>query len=396
VAARRTTRCCSAVALTVSLFAAAPRAADDPKGGEPAAPLALFPLQARWTLALNAPLSAPPAFDATRGFFPLSGGRLVAYDLATGKQLWLVPIETAIEPAAGGGAVFVALHDLIAAVRVEDGTIAWRLPFADALATPLVWDNGWLIAATRSGSILAYRASDGRLLWRRELESPAHARPALAADHVFVPTADGRVVSLRLQTGDVEWERRLGGAANDLLPLDDRIFVGSDDNYFYALRTSNGDKDWRWRTGADVIGRAAVDERAVYFVSLDNVLRALNRGSGVQRWKRALSMRPTAGPIYTNATLLMTGLSPTLVGFHAKDGTPAGEAAIGGQVAAPPQLVADPITGLPVVYVCRQTVEGASVVAFARRIEPELTPTAPLPDVITIPLKMGAPVASKP
>jgi len=349
---------------------------------EPLAELPLFPLRTRWTLALNAPLAAPPAFAATRAFFPIEGGRLVAYDLAAGTRRWLISIETTIEPTAAEDLVFVPVADSIVGLNADDGSVAWRVSFADRLATPLVYDGGWLIAATKSGSLLAYRARDGQLLWRRDIGSPAHARPGLSADHVFVPTEDGRVLSLRLDTGDLEWEHHLGGAANDLLPLDDRVFVGSKDNYLYALRSSDGEKDWRWRTGADVIGLPVVDERSVYFVSLDNVLRALNRGNGVQRWKRALSLRPTSGPILTNNTLLVNGLTPTLFGFNAKDGSPAGNAPIGAEIAAPPHIVPDATTRLAVIYICRQTVEGASVISLAHSLEPELTPVAPLPNLI--------------
>src|SRR5205814_461316 len=83
------------------------------------------------------------------------------------------------------------------------------------LAVHPVWDNGWLIAATAKGTILAFRAIDGHLVWQRELAWAAHALPALAADRVYVPTEDSRVVALRVDTGATIWERRLGGAPSE-------------------------------------------------------------------------------------------------------------------------------------------------------------------------------------
>ncbi len=131
---------------------------------------------------------------------------------------------------------------------------------------PPVWDNGWLILATRAGELLALRAIDGYPVWRRDLGSPAHAPPSLAADRVYVPMDDGRIVALRVDTGDVAWEHLLGGPATGLLAQDDRLYAGSKDNYLYALRTDNGNVVWRWRTGADVVGVPVLDERNVYFV----------------------------------------------------------------------------------------------------------------------------------
>src|SRR5262249_23721265 len=83
VSSRQTTRCCSAIAL-VLLWQCATAAQ------KPATELSLLPLRPLWTLALNNALSAPPAFAGTRAYFPIEDDRLVAYDLATGHQLWLV------------------------------------------------------------------------------------------------------------------------------------------------------------------------------------------------------------------------------------------------------------------------------------------------------------------
>ena len=95
-----------------------------------------------------------------------------------------------------------------------------------------------------------------------------------------MPVDDGRVVALQVESGEPVWERRLGGAPNDMLALDDRLYVGSADNFFYCLDADDGEVAWRWRTGADVIGAPVADDRRVYFVSLDNVLRALDLRRG--------------------------------------------------------------------------------------------------------------------
>jgi outer membrane protein assembly factor BamB len=149
----------------------------------------------------------------------------------------------------------------------EDGSTAWEGPFADTLAVPLVWDNGWLVAATSGSAIFAFRASDGQLIWHRDIGSAAYTAPTLAADRVYVPTVDARVVALRVETGAPLWEHRLPGAANEIHALDERMYLGSTDRFFYCLNTDDGREEWRWRTGGDAIGRPVVDERTVYFVS---------------------------------------------------------------------------------------------------------------------------------
>jgi outer membrane protein assembly factor BamB len=351
-------------------------------------PLSLFPVEPIWTLALNNQLApgAAPAFDDGRAFFALEGRRIVAYDLAQGRQLWITDAAPATDPAVSTDLLFVVESGRIVALRTSDGSPSWEQPSTDPLAVPPVFDNGWLVAATLQGEVIARRATDGTLMWRQSIGSPAHARPALAADRVYVPTEDGRVVALRVDTGERVWEHRVGGAVSDILALDDRLFAGSKDNYMYAFRTEDGEPDWRWRTGGDVIGRPVVDRHAVYFVSLDNILWALNRSNGNQRWKRALPLRPIAGPLHVGRTLVVSGFAPKLPGYKVEDGSPAGDVPVTGEIAAPVHATTVPdIFGDVVFVTTRDIVKGATVTAVARSIEPALVPTVPvLPKPITL------------
>ncbi len=314
------------------------------------------------------------------------GDQIAAYELISGTRLWMATAPTRVEPATGDDLVFVVEPAAIVALRATDGSRAWELPFAEKLAVPPVWDNGWLVVATAAGEVLALRATDGQIIWRRDLGAPLHGRPAFAGDRVYLPMSDSRAVALRVDTGAPVWERRLGGAANDVLALDDRIYLGSQDKYMYCLNAEDGDVEWRWLTGGPVIGQPVVDENTVFFVSLDNVLRALNRSSGVQRWKRALPLRPVSGPLKGVDALVVTGASPVLRAYKLRDGAPAGELAIAGEageVVAPPRLLTTPSLPLPIlIAVTREIVKGWTVVALTRSVEPAVTAITPLPNLI--------------
>lgn len=356
-------------------------------------PLSLFPVQTLWTLSLNNQLTVPPAYDDARGYFAIAGDRLVAYDLARGAQLWVATARPQIEPTTGDGLLFVVEPDALKALATSDGHLAWQLAFSEKLAVRPVWDNGWLVLATREGSVLAFRARDGHLIWRRDIGSSADGQPALAADRIYVPLSDGRIIALRVDSGEPLWEHRLGGPPTDMLPLDDRLYVGSRDNYLYCLNTSDGKIEWRWRTGGDVVGVPVVDDENVYFVSFDNVLRALSRTSGSQRWMRALPLRPTQGPLQAGAVLVVTGVAPTLRAYNIKDGTPAGDLATGGELAARPYLVPTS-PGLPprLLVVTRDIAKGATALLLGRRIEPSIEPLAPLPAPVLPLIEPPAPV----
>jgi outer membrane protein assembly factor BamB len=128
------------------------------------------------------------------------------------------------------------------------------------------------------------------------------------------------------------------------LPLADRLYVGALDNYFYCLDTKDGDVDWRWATGADLRGMPVIDSRRVYFVALDNVLRAHDRNSGTMVWKKVLPMRPSSGPVMSGNILIVAGVAMELRAYGTVDGQPAGNFALKGAqgeeltLAAPPHL----------------------------------------------------------
>ena len=294
-----------------------------------------MPSETVWGLALNNPFAVPPAYDGIQGFFSLEGDRLAAYDLIAGTQRWMVDAHPLQQPAVGAGLLFLVEPGTLTARRASDGSIAWQIPFTEKLAVRPVWDNGWLIVASAGGEVGALRATDGQLIWRRTITSPAHAAPALSADRVFIPTTDGRIVALRVETGEPMWERRLGGAANEILALNDRLYTGSLDNFFNCVMTADGRVDWRWRTGGDVIGMPIADEHYVYFVALDNILRAMNLVTGGQQWMRPLQLRPAWGPVRAGSTIVVSGQSATLRAFNMKDGVAAGTLT---GVAVPPEV----------------------------------------------------------
>jgi outer membrane protein assembly factor BamB len=349
-----------------------------------------MPVELVWTLSLNNALAAAPAYDGSQAFFSIEGDRLVAYDLLTGAQQWLIDARPVTDPVAGGGLIFLREADTLKALRTVDGSLAWALPFADRLAVHPVWDNGWLIVALAGGETRGYRATDGQLIWSRDLHSPAHALPALAADRVYVPTADGRLVALRVESGEPVWERRLGGAVTDVLALDERIYTGAD-NWFYCVMAEDGRVDWRWRTGGDVIGRPVADDRRVYFVAADNVLRAMNLVTGGQQWMRPLPLRPAWGATRAGAAIVVGGQTPPLRAFNLKDGVQAGSLAAAGvaadaETAAPPYVIEHPLRHVPMVLMLfRDIAKGASAALVAHSLEPVLIDkVAPLPNLVQI------------
>src|ERR1019366_10356313 len=85
-------------------------------------PLGLFPVHQLWTLELNVQPATPPVFQDLHAFFPIEGGQIVAYDLTTGDQMWIVPAAATSRPAASADLLFLMEDGGIEAPHVADGS----------------------------------------------------------------------------------------------------------------------------------------------------------------------------------------------------------------------------------------------------------------------------------
>ncbi|HVC18530.1 MAG TPA: PQQ-binding-like beta-propeller repeat protein [Vicinamibacterales bacterium] len=346
----------------------------------PAAPDSIFPTEQVWQRPLQGVLAAEPGYDDLQAYVPGRDGHLEAYVLVNGKKRWSVDLRTTLPPAAGDHLVFVAVPDAVVALDRDDGHVVWREPVPGRVSAPLTWDTGWLIAGTTDGVLLAWRARDGHLIWQAHVGAALAARASLGGDRVYAPLADGRLVALALETGRPLWTQRFGGPPAQVLPLDSRLFVGAQDKYFYCLNTDNGRVRWQWRTGGAIVGAPVVDEKRVYFASLDNVLRALNRFSGTLQWQQALPIRPTSGPQLVAGDVIVAGMNPLLPAYRAADGTPVGGVQLPGELAAAPHVTPWGFTIGPSLILATGSQSGPpELQAIARAIEPPLVPFTALP-----------------
>jgi outer membrane protein assembly factor BamB len=300
-----------------------------------APPLILTP---SWTIDLPSPPFPGAVVDATRAYVPLRSSELVAILITGGATAWKTPVDEIAGPLAiGDGLVFLAHARQVEAVEAGTGASRWRVPIDGPISAPLLWHDHQLLAVTEHGSATMVRAATGEILWTRSL-GPSHIEPAATDGLVYLALDDGRVAALASESGRTAWETKLPAPVTTLASLGDRVFAGASDKFLYCLSGNRGKTKWRWRTGAPVVGRMAVDKHHVYFVALDNVLRALNRGNGNQIWKAAIPHRPTAGVFLASRLLWVPGVAAEVAAFQTIDGTQVGVSPLAGEPVAMPQL----------------------------------------------------------
>lgn len=255
-----------------------------------------------------------------RVFLSSLPGLVSAHDIKDGRELWREPVNPDQPIVVDGERVFIAASEAVQALQVADRAVAWRAP-TGTLTAPLVVKDGWVIA-TSATRMLALRESDGTVVWQRET-TPQRDRGTIDGNTLFVPLASGRLQAVDLTKGVTRWERRFGGSPAEPLVVGDRLYVGATDKYFYCVKTSTGEVDWKIRVGAEIRGRASTDGKRVFFAGLDNLVRAVSRGSGAQRWQHGLPFRPFAGLAVSGASVFIAGPTTDIRVLHVATGTEA-------------------------------------------------------------------------
>jgi outer membrane protein assembly factor BamB len=290
-------------------------------------PAPLLPAEQAWLTTLSALPAAAGALDADHVYIPLAEGGTVALTRETGTTAWTNLLGTPWPLLLAPGAVMAITTDEVAAIDRASGTTIWRMPLPAHSIAPGIVSGELLMIALENGSVMAVRTSDGGVAWSCALDG-LDAPVSLTADTtaVYLTMDKSQVVALALASGRVMWRETLEGMLSPPAVGKDRVLVGSTANAFYGIRAGTGRIEWKWDAamiGGDVIG-AAVDGDIAYFVGLDNLLHAINRGNGNQRWKQPTPTRPIAPPQAFGGIVVVFGVSPAIAAFNAKTGAAAG------------------------------------------------------------------------
>jgi outer membrane protein assembly factor BamB len=302
----------------------------------------LLPAEEAWNASLPSPASAAGALDAQRVYIPLQSGELVALNRETGAMEWSVALMSSWAPMISEGVLYAASASELLALHAASGDPLWRVNLDAELMVAPALQGDMVVVLLKPDQLRAVRLSDGSEAWRRAIPVPS-AAPSMGADATGVVVASGnRVSRFTSSDGQLVWERELGGSLSTPFIAGDRVFVGSTDNYLYALDSGSGRLLWRFGTGGDVVG-ATADDRFVYFAALDNLLRALRRGNGNQVWKRDLSTRTIAPPSTFGGIVVVSGNNPAMAAFNATTGDPIDKFELAADVQGIPLVDAAPL-----------------------------------------------------
>lgn len=152
--------------------------------------------------------------------------------------------------------------------------------------------------------------------------------PLIAGDKIIQANGMDGIVGVDRENGNIEWRLQIpNGAEPSATFIRDRLFIGANDGNFYSVDLKDGHVIWSFQTRAENLGEPLLHEGIVYFISGNNVVYALDAGTGKQVWlysrqdTSAFSIRGGSKPAYKDGRLYVGSSDGSLLALDAKNGS---------------------------------------------------------------------------
>ncbi len=221
------------------------------------------------------------------------------------------------QPVVAGGHVFTMdSGGRVAAFDLASGDVLWRFnsrPRHDRsfnIGGGVAIDGATLYAATGYGEILALAAATGKPLWRHPLPAPARGAPAFAGGRLYVATLDGRLVAVAAKDGTLAWDYRAEsspiGLIGSVAPAiaGGLVVAGFASGAVDALHEGSGDAAWTASLArgsvrknltdvASIVALPVIAGERVFAISAGGGMVSLDLPSGRRLWSRQVSGQQT-------------------------------------------------------------------------------------------------------
>ncbi|MBE9666157.1 outer membrane protein assembly factor BamB family protein [Mucilaginibacter boryungensis] len=249
-------------------------------------------VQTLWRIQDDSDIGAGTTIVGDKVIVVNTAGRIKAYALTTGKQVWATK---------AGGKIY---------------------------STPCAADN-FIVVACTDDYLYCLDKNTGRINWKAVSGKPIVASPVIKDGRVFCGSSDGHFKCYDLKTGKVNWDFAAVKGFVETRPLlyNGNVYFGSWGNHFYALNQKTGAVLWDWTNGSTnrMFSPASCEPVAtgnrLFIVAPDRYMTCIDAITGKQLWRKQdpkIRVRESMG-ISTDSTLVYAKtMEGDVVGFDTK------------------------------------------------------------------------------
>ncbi len=260
-----------------------------------------------------------------------SDGAITAVRASDGSRLWQYRTSGAVyAPLVINGVVYASDYvgnngpAHLYALRASDGKLLWSYTRKDFINDPIVVD-GVAYLTSNDGLLAAVRVEDGTVLWRHEMKGQgvviADVINGVIYGEIFGNQGPNHVDAWRASDGSRLWQSSDQLAILDMI---DGIVYAALDNNFEALQASTGAVLWRTKLdGAPFYAPFIVNDGVLYLVATNISYEsasapAHNGGYALQVYTAAASLQKTVPKKKATSSVYALRASDGVVLWHYK------------------------------------------------------------------------------
>ena len=210
----------------------------------------------KWLVQTEAGIYCSPVVYLDKVFVGDDLGKLTAYTLKKGKELWSFESGKRIvgTPAADEGVlVFGSADKNIYGLNVEDGSLLWKVEAKEPVLGAVTIDQGIAYIGASDKTFRAIDIHSGKVIWEYAgVKGYIETKPLIAGDKVIFSAWDNTLYALDKATGKEIWKWTGGLTRMHFSPAavwpvasNGKVFIADPQRAMTAIDLQNGETVWR-------------------------------------------------------------------------------------------------------------------------------------------------------
>lgn len=281
-----------------------------------------------WKITNEDAFSSPALLADGKVIVGTGKGMLLAYDAATGKELWKYDVGGTVQGTAnrielpGGKKGLLAISQgdgSIHGIDLETGKGAWKSPPQQRCDGSAGVGGGKIVMGSCAAALHVFSIEKAEKIYDIPLgkDNEVAGGVAMAGTTAFAGTRSGKLCAVDIAAEKVLWTNADGSGEAFQTPAvgDKWVLFGADDGKLHGIRREDGVKVWSFDTGNRPLSPVIAGDRVV--VSSGGSLFIFELATGKKLWSAPVSDDITS-PAVVGGIILVGGDDSTVTAYGRK------------------------------------------------------------------------------